>query len=213
MIALCMSVNATLSYHYQLVPLDPNNNQFNTIIYNKPYTRIAPYLIGIIVAFLLQEDVDLSKKKWVRWGGYIIGATVTSTATYLTVGFWRHGWNLLQDVMYMTFARVGFVLAIGWMMYSFHKGHGGPLKDLLSLYIWVPLTRLNYTVYLIHPIVIFVINYSSTTTFHYSAIYGAVRYSSNIVLAYVMGIVLHLVIEKPTANLERVLLPKRNNRN
>jgi len=208
LLATCMTLNAALSYNYELVPLDPNNNEFNSIIYNKPYTRMAPYLIGIFVAFLLQEDIDLAAKNWVRWVGYAVGAIATTTATYLTVGFWRHGWNLLQDVMYMTFARVGFTLGVAWAMYSFHKKHGGVVRELLSLYIWVPLARLTYTVYLVHPMVIFVLNFSTTTTFHYSATYGAVRYSSHLLLAYCVGLVFHLAVEKPTANLERVLLPR-----
>jgi len=209
LITSCMVINAVLSYKYDLVPLDPNNDKFNSIIYNKPYTRMAPYLVGVLAAFLVQEEVDLSAKKWVRWTGYLIGATATTTATYMTVGFWRHGWNVLQDVMFMTFARVGFTLAVGWTMYTFHKNHGGVVREVLSLYIWVPLARLTYSVYLVHPIVIFVINYSTTTTFHYSAIYGAVRYSSHIILSYLVGLLFHLTIEKPTANLERVFLPKK----
>jgi len=208
LIAVCMSLDAWLSYYYKLVPLDPNNDEFNSIIYNKPYTRMAPYLIGVLAAFLLQEDIDLSANKWIRWGGYLIAGTATTTATYWTVGFWRHGWNLLQDVMYMTFARVGFTLGVGWAMYTFHKGHGGVVREVLSLYIWVPLARITYTVYLVHPIIIFIINFSTTTTFHYSAVYGAVRYSAHLIMAYLVGLVLHLAVEKPTANLERVFLPK-----
>jgi peptidoglycan/LPS O-acetylase OafA/YrhL len=209
LITACMVINAVLSYTYELVPLDPGNAPFMTIIYDKPYTRIATYLVGVLVAFLVQEDVDLSAKRWIRWTGYILGLITTTCATYLTVGFWRHGWNLLQDVMFMTFARVGFTLAVGWAMYSFHKGHGGVIREVLSLHIWVPLARLTYTVYLVHPIVIFVINYSTTTTFHYSAIYGGVRYSSHLVIAYLVGLLFHLCIEKPTANLERMFLPKK----
>lgn len=210
LITLCMSLNAALSYMYELVPLDPNNNQFNTLIYNKPYTRMAPYLVGIAAAFLLQEEhIDLAANKYVRWVGWLTAFTISTTATYMTVGFWRHGWNLLQDVMYMTFARTGFSIAVAWLMYTFHKNHGGIVREVASLYIWVPLARLTYNVYLVHPIVIFVINFSTTTTFHYSAIYTAVRYSSNIIIAYVFGLIFHLLVEKPTANIERVLLPSR----
>jgi len=209
LIATSMALNAGLSYQYELPPLDPGNDRFNSIIYNKPYTRMGPYLIGVAAAFLLQEDIDISAKSGVRWAGYIIGFATTTSATYFTVGYWRHGWNLLQDVMYMTFAHMGFTLAIAWAMYSFHKNHGGVFREFLSLYIWVPLARLTYTVYLVHPVLMFVINFSTTTTFHYSASYYAVRYTSNILLAYAVGLVFHMVVEKPTANLERVMFPRK----
>jgi hypothetical protein len=54
-----------------------------------------------------------------------------------------------------------------------------------------------------------VINFSATTNFHYSAIYAGVRFSAHLFMAYVCGLVFHLAIEKPTANLERLLLPPR----
>jgi len=210
LVTLCLCLNASLSFIYELNPLDPNNDKFNSLIYNKPYTRMSPYLIGIAAAFLLQEEhIDLAANKFVRWGGWALSFVVTSCASYLTYGFWRHGWNLLQDVTYGTFARTGFTIATAFLMYTFHKGHGGFLREMGSAYIWVPLARLTYNVYLVHPIVIFVINFSTTTPFHYSSIYGAVRYSSNIIIAYMVGLILHLLVEKPTSNIERVLLPSR----
>jgi len=208
LITLCMCLNASIAYIYQLPPLDPANDKYNSMIYNKPYTRMSPYLIGIAAAFLLQEEnFDLTANKFVRWGGWLVSFTVTSCTIYLTSGFWKSGWNLLQDVTYMTFARTGFTMATAWVMYSFHKGHGGFLREMASAYIWVPLARLTYNVYLVHPIVIFVINFSTTTPFHYSAIYATVRYSSNFIIAYVVGLILHLLVEKPVSNIERVLLP------
>jgi len=209
LITLSMSLNAFLGYYYKLGPLDPNENRFNSIVYNKPYTRMAPYLVGILGAFLLQTEIDLTRSRYVRWIGYLISLSTTTAATYLTVGFWRHGWNLFEDVIYMTFARVGFTLAVAFVVYTFHKRHGGVVREVLSVYIWVPLAKLTYTVYLLHPIVIFVINFSTTTTFHYSAVYGGVRYAAHILIAYLLAVLFHVGIERPTANLERVFIPKK----
>lgn len=58
-------------------------------------------------------------------------------------------------------------------------------------------------------IVQFVINFSATTNFHYSGMYGAVRYSSHMLMAYVCGLIFHLAMEKPTANVERIFLPNK----
>jgi len=210
LIGVCLGLNAYLVHHYQLHPLDPGDAQWNTIVYNKPYTRMAPYLIGIGFAFLVQYDIDITRNWVVRWIGYIISGAATTCATYLTYGFWRgSGWVLWQNVVYATFVRVGFVTGVAWFMYACYKQHGGVLRAILSVYMWVPLARLTYTAYLTHPIIMFVINFSATTNFHYSAIYGAVRYSSHLTLAYVCGLVFHLAIEKPTANLERIFLPHK----
>jgi len=210
LLALCLGLNAYLTHRYQLHPLDPGDPNWNTIVYNKPYTRMAPYLMGVGFAFLVQYDVDLVRNWLVRWALYISGGTATTCATYMTYGFWRgDGWALWQNVVYATFVRVGFVWGVGWFMYACYKQHGGVLRAVLSVYMWVPLARLTYTAYLTHPVIMFVINFSATTNFHYSAIYGAVRYSSHLTLAYVCGLVFHLAVEKPTANLERIFLPHK----
>eukprot|EP00026_Physarum_polycephalum_P002087 Phypoly_transcript_02091.p1 GENE.Phypoly_transcript_02091~~Phypoly_transcript_02091.p1 ORF type:complete len:662 (+),score=60.51 Phypoly_transcript_02091:96-2081(+) len=207
---LCITLVGVLTDKHHLRPLDPGDDSWMTIVYNKPYTRMAPYLIGIAFAFLVQhENVDLLRSWPVRWIVYIICATGTTLSTYMTYGFWRGDWHTWQNVVYACCARSVFVFGTAIFMYACFKGHGGILRSILSVYMWLPIARLTYTAYLVHPIIMFVINFSATTNFHYSAIYAGVRYSSHIFMAYVLGLVFHLAIEKPTANLERLLLPPR----
>jgi len=207
---VCITLVGVLTNKHHLHPLDPGDDHWMTIVYTKPYTRMAPYLIGIAFAFLVQlENVDLLRSWPVRWIVYIICGTGTTLSTYMTYGFWRSDWHTWQNVFYACTARSAFVFGTAIFMYACFKGHGGILRSVLSVYMWVPIARLTYTAYLVHPIIMFVINFSATTNFHYSAIYAAVRYSSHILLAYVLGLVFHLAIEKPTANLERLLLPPR----
>jgi len=205
----CFAVNVGLVHVYQLHALNPSDNQFNSIDYNKPYARIGTYLIGVATAFMLQEDTDYTANPYLRWAGYLLAAASTTSNTYSTYTYWRSGWSNMDHTLYIAFSRPGFVLGIAFPMYAIMRGHGGVLRELLSLYIWVPLARLTYTAYLTHPIIIFVINYSSTTVFHYSAINMAIRYAAHLVLAYSVGLVFHLVLEKPTANLERIIFPRR----
>jgi len=84
---------------------------------------------------------------------------------------------------------------MGWAMYAFHKGHGGVIRHVLSRYFWVPIARLTYCAYLVHPAIMFIINYSETTVFHYSNIYIAIRYTSHLLLAYIVALVFHLLVE------------------
>jgi len=210
LMAICIFLNSFLVAHYNLAPLDPADDRWMSIAYNKPYTRMAPYLIGIAMAFLVQDDIDYTISWPIRWLGYVASLITTTCATYLIYGFWRGaGWALWQSVVYAALVRIGFVSAMAWFMYACFKGHGGVLRTILAVYIWVPLSRLTYTAYLIHPIIMFVINYSNTTTFHFDAIYAGLRYSSHLMLAYSAALILHLAIEKPTANLERIFLPHK----
>jgi len=208
LIGVCMVLNASLVYHFHLRPLNPGDDVWNSKVYNKPYTRMAGYLIGVLFAFMTQYDTDFARNRMVRWGGYFLGCIACYCSVFLTNGFWKaEGWAVWQNVVYATFARVMFVTSVGWFMYCCYKLHGGLLREVFGAYVWVPLARLTYTAYLIHPMLMFVINYSSTTPFHYSGIYATVRYTSHLMLAYSGAMFFHLCVEKPTANLERILLP------
>ncbi len=55
-------------------------------------------------------------------------------------------------MFYLAFARVGWALGLSVMVVVFASGHGGKLRHALQSDFWVPLARLTYQAYLIHPI-------------------------------------------------------------
>jgi peptidoglycan/LPS O-acetylase OafA/YrhL len=206
-----IEANWILTDHYDLSPMNPNNDTFNSVLYNKPYARCVAYLQGVAVAFLLQYDNDWTRNRIVRYLGYAVSFALTFCPVYLTSSFWRNGghWSTINNEMYISFSRVGFLLGIMFVMYSMYKKHTFLLRKVLSGYIWVFLARLTYTAYLLHPMIIFVQYFSATRVFHFNYIYAASQYITNIVIAYTLGLVFHLAMEKPTANLERLFLPHK----
>jgi peptidoglycan/LPS O-acetylase OafA/YrhL len=62
--------------------------------------------------------------------------------------------------MYFTFAKLGWSLALSFLMYSMAMGWGGFVRRFLGASFWNPLARLTYSTYLFHPIIMFVVYYS-----------------------------------------------------
>jgi len=212
LIVASTAANWMLAVHYNLSPMNPNDDVFNSVLYNKPYTRIPAYLQGVIIAYMLQdEDRDLSSNRIVRYLGYAVAFGVTFCPVYLTTSFWAANghWPQMKNLFYITFSRTSFVLGIMIVMYSLYKKHGYLLRKITSAWMWVFLARLTYTAYLLHPIIIFVQYFSSTRVFHMGVFDITQHYISNIVIAYTLGLVFHLAVEKPTANLERLMLPHK----
>ena len=50
--------------------------------------------------------------------------------------------------------RVGWGLAVGWVILACVKGAGGPVNTFLSWRAWAPLARMSYVMYLVHIVVI-----------------------------------------------------------
>lgn len=57
--------------------------------------------------------------------------------------------------LYDALSRVGWALALCYIIFACVHGYGGPINWFLSLQFWLPLSRLSYAIYLIHfPIIL-----------------------------------------------------------
>lgn len=72
------------------------------------------------------------------------------------------------EAVYSSFSRPLWAVCLAWMTLACVSGKGGPINDILCWSGWRPLSRLNYTVYLVHPIVMAVFYGSQQVTFQFS---------------------------------------------
>ena len=71
-----------------------------------------------------------------------------------------HTWTPFESMVYNCFHKSLWSLALGWIVFSCHKGYGGVLNDFLSWEAWVPLAKLSFGAYLNHITVQVVVFYS-----------------------------------------------------
>ncbi|XP_032220153.2 nose resistant to fluoxetine protein 6 isoform X3 [Nematostella vectensis] len=129
------------------------------LVYIKPYTRIAPYLTGIVLGYILHR-YEADKKKGITrvpgpvimlcgWCLAIICAVAPLYGTYKTVKKDHPSpFNRAENVMYGTFMRFSWSLGLAWVVYACHIGKGGLVNKILSARFWIPLSRLTYMAYL-----------------------------------------------------------------
>lgn len=61
-----------------------------------------------------------------------------------------HTASVWTDAVYTALSRVGWSLALAWIIFVCVHGYGGPVNWLLSLSGWQPLARLSYCIYIVH---------------------------------------------------------------
>lgn len=62
----------------------------------------------------------------------------------------------LENALYDSFTRVAWPSAISYIIFACVHKYGGPVNWFLGHPFWQPLSRLSYTIYLVHfPVVIF----------------------------------------------------------
>lgn len=203
--ALVLFLNGFLmaKFYDSLGPL----NTLEEKIYAKPYTRIAPYFLGMALAFMVADHKGLThsiyKKVYTRWFLYALSFTMTFLATYST--YEQNQWGKWKYVWYQAFSHYVFTFGLAIWVLSCFAGYGGIINWFLTASFWNPFAKLTYCAYLIHPLIMQTLYASQTRPMHYDWFELGYSFIGNLGYAYSLALVLYLVLEKPCANLERLL--------
>ncbi|XP_013389109.1 nose resistant to fluoxetine protein 6 isoform X2 [Lingula anatina] len=191
---------------------EPPTQKYSSDVYVKPYTRVAPYLVGMMVAYFIQQLKGARKRiSMITISlGWLVSVALAVVCIYITVLAYSvyHGdylWNQGGKLVYGTFSKFAWALSLAWVVYACYHGYGGYVKDFLSWRVWVPLGRLTYAAYLIHPIVILWYLFTLQEPIHITDNVMSYLYFSVLGCTYFCAIGVLLVIELPLANIEQLL--------
>uniref|UniRef100_A0A9J2P0Z0 Acyltransferase 3 domain-containing protein n=2 Tax=Ascaris TaxID=6251 RepID=A0A9J2P0Z0_ASCLU len=184
--------------------------QHHIVMYIKPWYRIGPYIIGLLLGYYIAGVQRLAQKVQRSPHFCVIGWSLASLA-----GFWAifglypalQGWNWpLYHLVYGAIHRTVFALAIAWLIYACHTGIGGVVNSILSMKPLLPLSSLCYSVYLVHMVLV-VFTYLLVPfpmVYHNKLpIFG--HCLAQLALSYVFGTFCAMLSELPALNLERIL--------
>ncbi|XP_072168240.1 nose resistant to fluoxetine protein 6-like [Diadema setosum] len=181
----------------------------NALVYDKPYCRVSPYLVGMMLGYLMQR---IGRRKLTLNSVVVAGGWVTAVILYMVLIYGLYDvyrgastLSLAASAMYFTFSRFTFALTVAWIIVACHYGYGGVVNDFLCWRFWTPLSRLTYSTYLLHPVIISVYGYGSATPIHWSLYNFAIWSAAFISLAHVCAFAMCLLVEFPFTNLGKML--------
>lgn len=121
-------------------------------IYDKPWTRFGPYLIGMAVGWILFKTN--CKIRLPR--GTVIAAWTVAILNLCILVFGLYGSELSQftAAAYSSLSHSAWALSLAWITFACSTGYGGYVNTLLSAPCLYPFSRVTYCAYLVHPIVI-----------------------------------------------------------
>jgi len=217
----CFIVNGVLIYHYKLSPfiVDTNANftdptamgpTLNYIfkVYMKPYTRISPYLVGLVMGYILINKYSFTGKfeKLLYGVGWIVAIGLGIAVTYGPYSKADYTWKMIDNVIYGMFFRFVWAVAIGWVIFACHNGKGGLVNSFLSWKAFIPLSRLTYATYLVHPMVIFFFYASTQVATDLTIAFYVYFFVATTVISFMLAFVVAVCIEYPVFNLEKLVL-------
>ncbi|XP_071959454.1 nose resistant to fluoxetine protein 6-like [Antedon mediterranea] len=201
-----MAVNEFPSGFLGIIDQRPKGEEYVSVVYAKPYCRISPYMVGLLLGYGMtrlkanDQVVKLSPVAMLcGWG--------LSVATMILVVFGlypsHHGdpITVAANSIYEGLSRISWAIALAWVVFACFCGYGGWINKFLSFSAWVPLSRLVFTTYLVHPILMMVFFYSAFQPIHYSYTMMCFYFFAFVLASFSIAGIVYILVELPFSNL------------
>lgn len=169
------------------------------MIYQKSYCRIGAYLVGLLTGYLINKPELM--KRIDRSRLLAIGDVTSSILLVCTVFVYSTNWSFVACAFYFSLSRVVWSVAVCWLIVSCHLRPDKLINRFLSIRVFAWLSKLTYSVYLIHPIMLTFYFYTQTQsiTVNHSNIFFFASLAT--IFSFVLAFLINLIIEVPFSEL------------
>ncbi|XP_015907619.1 O-acyltransferase like protein-like [Parasteatoda tepidariorum] len=180
------------------------------LIYFRPYPHVGAYCVGLALGYILWKKQKWSLSKVTQSAGWAV-SSVSCLAVLFATYLWSRGTaaDTVEGVIYAVLHRTVWAAGVAWVLFTCATGHGGMLNKFLSWQAFTPLSRLCYSVYLLHFPVLWVrVSWRrSLLQFHHYDI--VTEFLGILMITLALSIIFHLSFEAPFLNLEQLWFPER----
>lgn len=215
-----------LALHYQLTPIylklptgDMMKNYFE-MYYNVPHTRINPYLLGMLAGFTYYEYKTgentllakyakaLQSSRVLRYITYVVCLAITVVLMLATYYFNKYPLDIPRsvEILYLIFSRPLFVLCTFGIFFPAMLGRGRVQNLLCSGSAFIPLGRLTYGAYLLHPCVMIMHNLSEQRGSYFEFSSLMLQFFGYLAVSFGASLVVTGLFESPVVCLDKVFL-------
>lgn len=122
--------------------------------YYPTHIRFSPWLIGVFCGYILHNCRNRTVRipRLINLLGWIISLALMATVIFANYPLVQPTKSLpaLDHALYESLSRVAWALALSYIIFACVHNYGGPVNWFLSHPLWQPLSRLCYSIYLIH---------------------------------------------------------------
>lgn len=233
---MCIISTGAIAEYYNLKPAllsTANGVNYMFYYYVKPYTRVAPYALGMACGFIVytmrrfkdKNEVydriayfigNAQEKKIVRYGTFLFGLCLINVMIFTQYDICKYPgktykydhWSDEGNWIYLALQRFTYGLGLSIMFVPVLLGHFSWIINFMGMYVWSILARLTFVVYLIHLYIMTIAMLSKKTSDQYD-LYNNIRdFVFYAVLSFICAIPIVLVVEMPAGNLEKMIFSR-----
>ncbi|XP_067204228.1 nose resistant to fluoxetine protein 6-like [Linepithema humile] len=196
-----------ISYSYEYVPTFDEMWRLVNVLYLPSWIRISSYLVGIIMGYILVK----LKKKLILNRQIVILCWCLGSACNISVlfGLYKRHISVLSTAIYIALNKTAWAIGIGWIVIACSTKNGGIIEKILSFKGFIPLSRLTYCAYLIHPFIIQSINLYGETIRHIDSLPLVNMFLGYVVISFGGSYILTLMAEMPYISLMQMYTQSR----
>ena len=190
--------------------LRPNYGEQMKWLYNLPFFRGIPYLVGIILGYILYKKYSLDDLPIRMSFKQLICVVMWLTALYLCKNTLfgtiedmngTHHFTKWENATFLMFSGLAWSIGISIIIFLCNTGYGGVVDSVLSWPGWDPLVRLSYGVYLFHPVVLFYIVGSLQSSLIFTDTVLIMLYTFTVVVSVKFSAMLSVVVDIPLSKI------------
>ncbi|XP_046573369.1 nose resistant to fluoxetine protein 6-like [Haliotis rubra] len=203
----CIIISIACTGYYSYHNFQDLNGVFLNV-YIKPWNRIGPFAIGMLVGYMLQtKKSKIEISPFMQGLGWVLALTAAGLCTLLTYDDTKGpGWGIDGRTAFDTLFRPVWALVLGWVVFICCKGKGGIVDWMLSWDWWQPLSRLTYGAYLVHLVFMITETLSMRSLIYYTQGYIVYRYFGFVCMSFIFSFLLAILVEAPMLQLEKLAL-------
>ncbi|KAL6448100.1 hypothetical protein ACFW04_000259 [Cataglyphis niger] len=177
-------------------------------LYDKPWIRIGPYLIGIATGwYLFKINCKANINKAVVAIGWSISLITMASIIF---GLFGNSFGPVLSALYMALSHSGWAICLAWILIACVSGYGGIAAHLLSWKYLYPFSRLTYCAYLVHPALLRAMMLHTESSLHLSHSLMAFLFFGVVLASFAASLFLCLFFEAPVVSLLRIVHPMRD---
>lgn len=213
-VSIIVIAAVTYAWNFPPIPLfvdpDPDHyNDFMSYIGYRPYTHLTAFCIGMATGYYLHVNKTVRMNRVFRLLGWLLAGGLN-----LIILFGVYDWNandapsLGIAVLYGALSRTAWALGIAWIVVACTTGNGGFINTILSWKAFIPLSRLTFLVYLVHPLLILWHTAYLKKPYYTTQFFTGYVYIGHLFASYCLSFSLTLTFESPFILLERIITAK-----
>lgn len=172
-------------------------------LYDKPWSRIGPYLVGMVVGWYLHKTKCQTKLPyWMVMIGWPAALGIIGALIFSMVDGYFQVW---PTALYISIGHTAWGLAVAWVAISCCSGYGGLINSALSYRGLLPLSRLTYCAYLVHPTIMMYISFLLDGPYHMQNSSMLALYAGYAVMAFTASFLISLAFEAPAVRLLKII--------